>query len=335
MTKMLLYSDNHFSTYSSIFRSRGEKYSARLENQIDTINWIESLSVDEECDAVICLGDFFDRDDLSAEEISALKNIDWNENAQHVFLVGNHETPVVDNKYSSCDLFNLLPEGGVVSEPRKVKINGTEICYLPYAKESNRKNLVDLFGEVSSKRIILSHNDIKNINYGSFISQTGYDIEEIDRCCDLFINGHIHNEGCYGKLINIGNITGQNFNENCFKYRHRALIVDVDTLEVKSITNPYALNFAKVEYGDSNFPDNLPNNSIVTVKCKEAYKSIVDSIKDDRILMKRTIVEYEPVEIKKEETNIEIDHIKMFGDYCISNIGDSDMIREELSYVCK
>ena len=51
--------------------------------------------------------------------------------------------------------------------------------------------------------------------------------------------------------------------------------------------------------------------------------------------MKRTIVEYEPVDIKKEKTSIEIDHIKMYRDFCISNIGDSDMIREELSYVCK
>ena len=36
--KVLLYTDNHFSQYSSILRNRGERYSIRLENQIKSIN---------------------------------------------------------------------------------------------------------------------------------------------------------------------------------------------------------------------------------------------------------------------------------------------------------
>lgn len=36
--KILIFSDNHWSQYSSIVRSRGTKYSTRLEKSIETMN---------------------------------------------------------------------------------------------------------------------------------------------------------------------------------------------------------------------------------------------------------------------------------------------------------
>ena len=68
--KLGLYTDVHFSKYSSIIQSRGDKYTTRLENCIDSINWVEEVLKD--CDKIVCLGDFFDKAFVDAEVI------EWN-----------------------------------------------------------------------------------------------------------------------------------------------------------------------------------------------------------------------------------------------------------------
>ena len=334
--KILLYSDNHFSTYSSILRTRGEKYSTRLENQIESLMWVENMAELYACEEVICLGDFFDRPELNAEEISALKEIVWKNNIRHTFLVGNHEISTGDNMVSSSNLFGFNCNADVIPYPCCfTTTDGCEICLLPYTTESNRKSLVELFGEKgNNRRIILSHNDIKGINYGNVVSTVGYSLGEIETYCDLFINGHIHNEGQFGKVINIGNLTGQNFSENGLKYSHRVLIVDTEDLHVTAVINPYAINFEKIDWEDA-YRHIYPSNSVVSIKCKEKDRYLAEKFTDDNIIMKRIVVEFEPSEVKKEEEKIDIDHIKMFKDYCLSTIGESDILKEELSYVCK
>ena len=51
--KILLYTDNHFCTNSSIINSRGENYSPRLTNQIESLNWVEQLAIKENCNMEI------------------------------------------------------------------------------------------------------------------------------------------------------------------------------------------------------------------------------------------------------------------------------------------
>ena len=55
--RILIYSDNHWCQYSSIVRKRGEKYSLRLENQIESVSWAENLSMDAGCEKIIQLGE--------------------------------------------------------------------------------------------------------------------------------------------------------------------------------------------------------------------------------------------------------------------------------------
>lgn len=334
--KTLLYSDNHFCTYSSIYRARGEKYSKRLENQIDTLNWIEDLAVKENCDSIICLGDFFDKSELNAEEISALNEIRWNTDIPHIFLVGNHELGRADGSYSSTNLFRLIPNSFVVSEPRKIEIEGVEICYLPYQTESNRKSLSELFGEKKGKRIILSHNDIKGINYGQSVSTIGYGVDEIEESCDRFINGHIHNHSI-GFFQNIGNVTGRNFSEDGFRYKH---VVDIMEIENgltcdNMIENPYALNFCKVDCDKDDICElNFPTNCIVTFQCSEKDYDKVKNFKNDNIIERRIVVKYEKREVNKDDLDLTIDHLQMFKDFIHKEVGESEVIDEELNYVC-
>ena len=68
--RILVCGDVHWSNYSSILRRRGTDYSKRLENCINSINWVEQTAEDYSCDCVVYLGDWFDRSDLNSEEIS-------------------------------------------------------------------------------------------------------------------------------------------------------------------------------------------------------------------------------------------------------------------------
>ena len=87
--RYFIYADPHWSSYSSIVRSRGEKYSTRLENLSCTMMWIELEAQRQNCDAIICLGDFFDKSELNSEEITALSEIQWSP-IKHYMLVGGH-----------------------------------------------------------------------------------------------------------------------------------------------------------------------------------------------------------------------------------------------------
>ena len=73
---------------------------------------------------------------------------------------------------------------------------------------------------------------------GPFISKTGFTIEDIENNCDLFINGHLHNGmKITNKIINLVNLTGQNFSEDALRYEHKIMILDTHTLEYKYIIN--------------------------------------------------------------------------------------------------
>ena len=58
--RVAIFGDVHWSQNSSIVRSHGSEYSVRLENLIRSMNWMEHCAFDHGCQAIICLGDFFD-----------------------------------------------------------------------------------------------------------------------------------------------------------------------------------------------------------------------------------------------------------------------------------
>lgn len=350
--KICFYTDVHWSQNSSIVRSRGEKYSARLENLIQSVNWAEKLAFDCGCSAVLCGGDFFDASQLNSEEISALREIQWAP-ISHIFIAGNHESSVGNLEYSTSDIFNLCPNSVVINTPEQYFIEGTtnhmEFCYLPYVLEKDRKTLLEYFGEPKSPRIIFSHNDLKDVQYGQFLSTDGFSVDEIHNNCDLFINGHIHHCAYVtDKIINGGNLTGQNFTEDAEKYEHCALIIDTDTLQVTFYINPYAFNFYKLDCTHINtsndFEDvlsSLKPNAVMTVKVNEIFAKTAGEMLSDRegITAYRMVVEYSPTEVVREEISTDgidsVDHLKQFENYILSTIGDSTIVRDELTTIMR
>ena len=155
MKKYLIYSDVHFSTYSSILRSRGRKYSTRLHNLIDSVSWAEHLADEQDCDAVINLGDFFDRPDIESEVITALQDVYFC-NKPHIIVTGNHDANISNLEFSSVQLFKSLG-AKVITDIEKEEINEfVDFYYIPYLVNEKLRPLKDIVSG-NKKKVIFSH----------------------------------------------------------------------------------------------------------------------------------------------------------------------------------
>ena len=342
--KVLIAGDIHWSTYSSIVRSRGKYFSTRLEHLIRSMNWVEEISEHYGCEEEIFLGDTFDKPDLTSEEISALSYVEWNNLRKH-FIVGNHESGISSLVYNSTQV--LHTKGIVEDTPYLYPLDDkTEILFLPYITEDDRKPLVEYLKnrDTDKKLIICSHNDIKDFQMGMFLSKTGFSIDEINENCDLYLNGHLHNAGFVNnKIINVGVLCGQNFSEDAFKYEHHIMILDTDTMTYEFIENPAALNFYKINIDtkdDINVLYKLKPNSVLTIRCldtlEEMTRKVLASLKN---IVDCRIVQYSDV-ITGTENNTEIvlntvDHLEQFKKFCIDKLGLTDILSEELNEICK
>lgn len=341
--RIALATDNHFCEKSSIVQKMGTKYTLRLENQLKSIEWFERLAVEKHCDVVIYLGDFFDKSSLTDKEITATKDIFWND-LKHYFIIGNHESGDSGLLFSSTKTLEST-DRILISEAKKTDLGNCELCFLPYVTESDRILLSDYFGTKTLKpRIILSHNDIAGIQMGPVVSRTGFSIEEIESNCDLFINGHLHNgQAVTNKIINLGNLTGKDFGEDATRYKHNIAILDTDTLRVELIENPYAFNFYKLDINstdDINKLVNLKNQAVLSVKCKDfllgTVKSTIEA-NSDKIVESRVIAVRELVAGTEETdiTDLTVDHLARFVECCKNNIDNSAILEEELAEICK
>lgn len=344
--KILLYTDPHWSQYSSIVRRRGQDYSQRLENLIMSISWAEGLSETNGCDQVICLGDFFDTAFLNSEEATALQDVKWNLSIPHYFLVGNHESPIASLEYSSTKVLEAFGFN-IVSSLVGFDYGDTGLVLIPYILEENREPLKAYLNVSKAKqKVVLSHNDIKGINYGMYTSKEGFDLVDIESNCDLFINGHLHNSGFLNDketILNLGNITGQNFSEDAFRYSHFACILDTETLQLSFFENPHAFNFYKIEISkteDLTKLYTLKNHAVVTIKCREELleevKKLLPQITN---IVESRLIAYRDVYIPDSDNDVNeislsgMDYIKKFTEFILQNVGDNDIVKEELSHI--
>lgn len=341
--KICVYTDVHFCEFSSIVRSYGQRYSCRLHNLLMSVNWAEKEAINQQCDQIICLGDFFDRPDLNSRELTALQEINW-ANIPHSFLVGNHEASSKSLEYNSVSALKSLGFN-IITEPELIVDTTCKILLLPYITEDSRQDLINYWlnvQETSCKRIIMSHNDISGIQYGMVESREGFTLEDIQNNCDLFLNGHIHNMSCFNNVFNIGNLTGQNFSEDAFQYQHGLYILDTDKNSLEFIENPFALNFYKIDCTDIKNISKLQEikeNSVISIKCFDsdkqqiiaAMQSVSSKIAESRI------TSVAAVSTLNEETMVDlsIDHLTKFCEFCRSKIDNSDILEDELKEVCK
>lgn len=330
--KILCYTDLHWCKFSSVIRELSDKYSVRLEHLLDSVNWAEKLAEDNKVDLIVNLGDFFDSPIINDTEMAAFSDIKW-ANIPHKVVLGNHEIQNKNKEVSSAHIFKLL-KFDLITEPKKELIDGVELCYLPYTFEFPEIN--SIFGEYNTKRIVFSHNDIEGVQLGGYTFDKGFSLLDIEKNCDLFLNGHIHAKGEFGNMINLGNLCGQNFGENFAP--HNAYILDTDTLDLQEFENPYSFNFYKLDCTQYvKFP-RFRNNPVLSIKVSEdtldEVKEKVNTIKD-LVHVKYIIipkVEKNNSEVIEEDI-IQIDHLQSLRDYILTNIGNNSTIKEELKII--
>lgn len=361
---ILIYTDNHFCANSSIVRGRGTKYTIRLENQLETMRWLVETAKMYNCEAMFSAGDFFDRADLNAEELSALSDIDL-QGIPNYFLIGNHEIGRSDCSFSTTNTFLQNNICQIFATPAVIGWGNTLIYLLPYILEPCKRPVMEYFKDIDTSsytyKILISHNDIKGLQLGRYVTENGFTKEELDNNFDLVINGHIHNQSWVtSKVLNLGNITGQNFSEDGFKYKHQAMILDLDTLQYELLTNPYALNFYKIDW--SNDPDidtinatsmNM-QNAVLSLKIDDKnseymkyrfdptnnnpHMAEIHCPKNCNIVCSRIIVEHNSTTNSSSNVsveNLQLDHIKEFQQFVMDSMEYNDIVKTELQEVLK
>ena len=329
--KILVYGDVHWCESSSIVRGQGKKYSIRIENLIQSVNWVEKTAQENNCDLIVMLGDFFDKSVLTAQEISALNEIQWSD-IRKVFIVGNHEIGRADRTFSTIDLFDSFPNSTVMSQPTAWSVGGKNCLFLPYFLEKDRPKLSEHYD------YIFSHNDIKGLQLGQFVSKEGFGIDEIEKSCTYYFNGHIHNGMFIGdKIINIGNLSGQNFSEDAEKYSHNIVVLDTQTDELKFFENPYAMNFYKFGLVTNKEKiESIKNNAVISATVDASNEEVKELIENsNKILCKRILYQEDKKHTESDEPFEAVDYFKKFIEFVQNNMEMTDTVYYELMQVTK
>ena len=341
--KILCFTDNHFCERSSIVTRYGEKYSLRLENQLNSLNWVEQISKEKSCDLVVCLGDFFDKPHLTDQELTALQDIKWND-LPHYFLVGNHESEEINLQFSSTSALKALNRE-IIDSPCTKNIGDVELAFLPYITESEKQPLEDYFTTKPAYRILFSHNDLLGIQMGPVVSKTGFSIEELENNCTFCLNGHLHNgQAASSRVLNLGNLTGKDFGEDSFKYEHKVAIIDTDTFNIEFIENPYAFNFYKIDIlnkSDLDILTKVKSNAVLSIRCDEScIEAARTIIKDSPYILEARVVMIKQFTGSAEEGVIDIsdlvvDQCVKFAECCRAKLEASPILEMELAEILK
>ena len=146
------------------------------------------------------------------------------------------------------------------------------------------------------------------------------------------------------KVINLGNLTGQNFNEDAYSYSHNVMILDTDTLEYSLVENPYAFNFYKIKISSLNdfnkHIEYMATNAVIslTVPEKDAdevrkrLEEMLNKIGAYRLTIEAEVGNANIVEITEE---LQVDYLNSFVEYVKKTMGISNDVVAELSEVCK
>lgn len=341
--KILLFTDLHMCPRASIINKWGTKYPSRLENCIESVNWLERKAIELGCDYIVNLGDFFDKPDLTSETITACNEIKWSE-LQHYHIVGNHDASNSSLIFNSVNCLNG-DNHKIITEPLMLSAGDCDLCFLPYITECDRKPLSEYFTEHSFNphRIIFSHNDISGIQLGPVVSKTGFSIEEIEANCDIFLNGHLHNgQVLSSKVTNLGNLTGKDFGEDATKHSHNIAVLDTATMSIGYIENPYAYNFYKLQIdceSDIYCLEQLKNNAVLSIKCEQSLVELVkqkistlDNVVESRLIITK---QYTEDTTQAEAVDLSVDHLARFIEYCKATIENTAVLEVEIAEVCK
>ena len=283
---------------------------------------------------------------MTDEEISALREIKWNDIKKY-FVVGNHESAQHELTFTTMQ---AIDNGNIsiINRPTGIVIEDNTYYFIPYFIDSDRPSFKEMIDDMKvesrGKKIVFSHNDIAGINYAGFISKSGFNKEEIESSCDLFLNGHLHNgQKISDKIYNLGSFSAHNFTNDSFNYKYGAWILDTDDMSLEFIENPFSLNFYKlsiVEESDLKQLSKINNNSVLSIRYSthlaNELESELSKIKEKLIVTPRMMAIRETAdaaEIKIQD--LRSNHLERLVTFCRQALTNSDILEAELAELCK
>ena len=236
----------------------------------------------------------------------------------------------------------------IINRPTGIVIENNTYYFIPYFIDSDRPSFKEMIDDMKvescGKKIVFSHNDIAGINYAGFISKSGFNKEEIESSCDLFLNGHLHNgQKISDKIYNLGSFSAHNFTNDSFNYKYGAWILDTDDMSLEFIENPFSLNFYKlsiVEESDLKQLSKIKNNSVLSIRYSthlaNELESKLSKIKEKLIVTPRMMAIRETAnaaEIKIQD--LRSNHLERLVTFCRQALDNSDILEAELAELCK
>ena len=243
--KILFVGDQHLRTNPPKFRT-DDYYSCLVSKLKD----IKKISVDNNVDMTISLGDMFDKtviENLERIMFDCYEYINgWN------CVIGNHDCKEKNNDLYSTSL-GLLERMGVVTIPREdLIIDNVLIRFMHYSGENqyNHKNNFKGFSIACAHEYFLPSEVIekRRIDYECF------KINEIDSNFDFYALGHYHYpfdkevvlNGKSVRFVNPGSINRISVQEGDFNRMPKVVLFDTETKKVEDIYLPSAKRWEDV-----------------------------------------------------------------------------------------
>ena len=243
MPKIIISSDFHLKFSAQFDRMTENNLPSRLEEIIESVNWVVETGKKHKATIFIGCGDVFD----ASEKLNTKEGLAIMKMFQHIkskysnafFLVGNHDQ--ISSNHNILDLFSPIVK--VFSKPSFIDVPGSRLFLLPYLRESEdtykavkdfeaydcpgKKYMFGHFWDTSIMSVDAEAIDISKINTGFF---------------DRVFLGHYHvpTANVENKIIYVGTLLNKRFNEigpkGCW-------ILDTETNKLDFYKNPNSPDF--------------------------------------------------------------------------------------------
>lgn len=293
--KIVLSTDWHLKFISPFDRVTETGTPSRLQEILDSIDWVIDIGKKHKATYFLGLGDIFDSSErLQTKEglaiLQAFKRISTTFPNRSIFIPGNHDQ--ISASQNILDFFT--PSVKVFSSPGIVDIQGARLFFLPYTREkedvySKLDEFLTKF-DTPSKKYLFGHfwdSAVMSVDPEAVSLNEKY-LAFFDR---VFL-GHFHvpTTDINAKLVYLGTLLNKRFNESGKK---GCWILDTEANTLVFHENPHSPEFFNVsdDYVLHN-AENLTANAYYKVSCDPlnvlAVTKLLTTVKGFELLNKDT-----------------------------------------------
>ena len=329
MPKILIFADLHLHNH--------KRSNERLEDCLQTLNWIFETAQKHNIKNIVCVGDLFHTrqkiDVLTYQKTFEL--FEKHQKSNVWLLLGNHDMWYEHNwDVSSVIPLGILPNVTVIIKPCEIDIDGSITSFLPYIKDP-----LDSLALLKNKNLLFVHAAVhgalinsRSLTYSDELIEHDGDMVKIDE--NVFSSwkrvflGHYHAyQEINNKMRYIGSPLQLSYGE-AFDKKYIA-IYDTDTQTTELIENTFSPKhfvikpediedynfgqraFIRIQVDDINSPNNLEIQNAVYASSENVSEVKIEAIKK-KIVEDKQIID-EAKSILGDDEEMAKKYIDQFG----------------------